>query len=673
MDFIFYPKNVAVIGATPKEGKVGNSIIKNLSNFKGNVYFINPKYNNILGKKCYKSILDIEEDIDLVVIVVPNIYVPNVLEECGKKGVKGAIIISAGFSEVGNYELEEKVREIAKKFNIRVIGPNCLGIINTENKLNASFSNIFPKEGNVAIISQSGAVLNAILDITPLLNIGVSKVVSLGNKIDIQESEILKYLENDERTKVIVLYIESLKDKSFNEIAKNVSKKKPIIVLKAGKSEIGKILAKSHTGALAGEYEIYKAIFKQAGLIEAETFEELIDFIHIFSTQPIPKGNNIAIITNAGGFGVLSADAVEKYKINLSKFSDVTIKELKKILPKNTNINNPLDIIGDATPERYREVIKVLSKDKNIDAFLVILTPQKMTNPLKVAEEIVKLNIKPMVTSFIGGVSVKGAKSYLRKNGYPSYQTPENGIKALYFLNKYREIKKREEDYEFYYKVKKEFLKITEKNRELIEQYLKNPNEYNIKKLLSLYGIPTPKCYIARSREDVEKYTKNFKNSSFVMKVLSSKILHKTDIGGVIIKPENPIKAFDNLISKKDVEGVLIEEYIDGLEIFIGAKRDDLGITVLTGLGGIFVEVLKDISFGILPISKDYAIDMIKSLKGYKILEGYRGKKGDINFIAELIIKIGVIAEINNIKEIDLNPVFVFEKGGIVGDAKVIL
>ncbi|WP_423792597.1 acetate--CoA ligase family protein [Methanocaldococcus indicus] len=670
--YLFYPESIAIIGATPKENKVGYSILNNLKDFKGKIYPINPKYSEILGYKCYKSILDVDDDIDLAVIVTPNVVVPNVLEECGKKGVKAVVIITAGFSEVGNYELENKIKEIAKKYNITVVGPNCLGIINTSNNLNASFSNIYPPKGNVAIISQSGAVLNAILDICPLLNIGVSKVVSLGNNIMELEGKLLEYLNNDNETKLIAIYLEGLKDKNFKEIAKKVNK--PIIVLKSGKSEVGKKAAKSHTGSLAGEYRVYKALFKQLNFIIAETFEELIDLIHIFSTQPTLKSNNIAIITNAGGFGVLAADYTEKYNLKLPNFSEETVNKLKEVLPKTANISNPLDIIGDATPERYRKVIEILSKDKNIDAFLVILTPQKMTKPLEVAKEIVDLNIKPLITSFVGGISIKGAKSYLRKNGYPSYITPENGVKALSYLYKYS---KKIEDDNYYYKVKEEFLKITDENKNIIRELLKDVNEYKAKKLLSIYNIPVPKGYLARSEEEAEFYAKKF--DKCVMKIVSPEILHKSDIGGVIINPENPREAYRTLIERakgKKIEGVLVEEYIDGekVEVIVGSKKDDLGYTVMVGLGGIFVEVLKDISLGVLPISKNYAINMIKELKSYKILEGYRGqKKKDINFIAETLIKIGVIAEINNIKEIEINPLFVFDHCGIVGDARIII
>ncbi|CAB3288955.1 Acetate--CoA ligase [ADP-forming] [Methanocaldococcus lauensis] len=696
LKYIFYPKSVAVIGASKIEGKVGYAIMKNLKDFNGKVYPINPKYDEIFGMKCYKSVLDIDDEIDLAVIVVPNIVVPKVLEECGKKGVKGAVIITAGFSEVGNYELEKKIKEIAKRYNIRVIGPNCLGIMNTQINLNATFAKIFPPKGHISIISQSGAVLNAILDIAPLLNIGFSKVVSIGNKVDIQESDLLEYFKDDEDTKLVVLYIEGLKDKRFLKVAKELSKKKPIIALKSGRTEMGKKAAKSHTGSLAGEDVVYEAAFKESGIIRAYTFEELVDLIHLFSTQPVIDSNDIGIITNAGGFGVLAADSCVDYNMKLPNFEDTTVDKLKDILPPSANISNPLDIIGDATPERYKKVIEVLSEDKNIKGLLVILTPQEMTKPLEVAKSIVEvrnthrsLKNKPLITSFVGGVSVKGAKSYLRKNGIPAYLTPENGVKALYKLYKYSLIKVKEDYDEYVEKVKEEFLKITKNNKEIINQLLQNPNEYNAKKLLSIYGFPVPKGYLAKNEDEALEYCK--KLGKCVMKIVSPQILHKTEAGGVIINPKNPKEAFKKLINnakeyaKKNnidnliIEGVLVEEFIDRdkIEIIVGGKRDDIfGSVIMVGLGGVFVEVLKDVSFGISPITRDFAIQMLKELKSYKVLEGVRGRsKKDINFIIDTLIKIGVFMDIHKeIKELDLNPVFVFndKEGGCIGDVRII-
>ncbi|WP_456420157.1 acetate--CoA ligase family protein [Methanocaldococcus infernus] len=664
---MFNPKAIAIIGATPKEGKAGYSILKNLLKFKGKLYPINPKYSEIFGIKCYKSILDVDDNIDLAIIVVPNVVVPQVLEECGKKGVKYVVIISAGFSEVGNVELENKVRDILEKYNIRAIGPNCFGLINAHINLNATFSKVFPERGNISLISQSGAVIDAILDILPLLNIGVSKVVSLGNKIDIQESDILEILKDDEETRVIGIYLESLKDKNFLKVAKEVAKKKPIIVLKAGKSEAGKRAAKSHTGALAGENELYEAIFKQCGFIITETFEEFVDALHVFSTQPEMRGNKVGIITNAGGFGVLAADASESYNLELPEFS--VKEELKEVL-KNANISNPLDIIGDATPERYEKVVKIVMKDKNMDGYLIILTPQEMTKPLEVAEKLVRVEkVKPLVTSFIGGVSVKGAKSFLRKHGIPSYITPENGVKALSNLYKFYKLKMREENEEEIKEVLEEFLNIKEENKEEIRELIKKGDEYSIKKLLSLYNFPVPRGYIVESEEEAEEVAK--KLGRVVLKALN--VYHKTDVGAVIIDPEDVREAYKNL-AEKFGNKILIEEYIDerGVELIFGGNRN-LYPLFLVGLGGIFTEVLKDVSLAIPPVDRNYIREMLNELKGSKLLKGYRGIEVDLDYLIDLLFKLSIFFYIHDeIREIDLNPILAYKDGAKILDAKIV-
>ncbi|EHP86582.1 acetate--CoA ligase alpha subunit [Methanotorris formicicus] len=688
-DAIFNPKSIAIIGASNTEGKVGYSIMKNLMSFEGRLYPINPKYDEIFGLKCYKSILDVDDEVDLAVIVVPAQAVPKVMEECGEKGVKGAVIISAGFSEVGNCGLEEEVKKIIKKYNIATIGPNCLGIMNTYNNLNATFGKIFPNKGNISIISQSGAVLTAILDISPLLNLGFSKIISIGNKIDVQESDLMEYLMSDETIEVVVLYIEGIKDRGFLNAVKKLSKVKPIIALKSGRTEEGSKAVSSHTGSLAGSDEIYSAAFKEGGILRAETFEELVNLMHIFSTQPLMESNEIGIVTNAGGFGVMATDMCEKYGIKLANFEEKTKEKLRKKLPKTATISNPLDIIGDADTERYKNAISSLMEDKNVNGLLIILTPQEMTKPLEVAEEIVKLksNKKPIVTSFVGGVSIKGAKSYLRKNGIPSYITPESGVEALSYLYKYSKMKTKEDWDEYLEKVKEEFEEIKNNNKETIEKLFANLNEYTAKKFLELHGIKIPRGYIAKNKEEAIRYAKEL--DRFVMKIVSPNIMHKSDAGCVVINPDDVGEAFETIINNAKkyfedneiegiIEGVLIEEFVDGLEIIIGGKRDDIfGPVVMTGLGGVFVEVLKDVSFGIYPITKEYAYEMLKSLKSYKILEGVRGRpKRDIESVVDLIVKLGVIMELyDEIKEIDMNPVFVKEdgKGCCVGDALIIL
>ncbi len=701
LDHIFNPKSVALIGATDKEGKVGHAIMKNLLSFVENnsgnkLYPVNPKYKKILGINCYKSVLNIEDDIDLAIIAVPNVYVPDVMEECGKKGVKGVVIITAGFSEVGNYELEEKIKNIGKKYNMRIIGPNCLGIINMHNKLNASFSKSYFNPGNITFISQSGAVLTAVLDIAPLLNLGFSKIISLGNKVDIQESDLMDYLINDEKTEVVVFYIEGLKDGKFIESCRKLSKIKPVLVLKSGKTVAGAKAASSHTGSLAGDNQIYNAVFKKSRALTVETFEELVDLMHVFSTQPLMNRNNVGIITNAGGFGVMAADSCSKYGLKLPNFEEKSITILKENLPSSSTISNPLDLIGDADTDRYRVALETLKDDNNIDGLIVILTPQEMTKPLEVAGAVVDVknkmkeeNIKkPIVCSFVGGKSIKGAKSYLRKNGIPAYISPESAAEVLSNLYKYSNMRAEYDDCDYYNKLKEELLSVKNKYSDRINELLKNPNEYNAKEFLKLHGFNVPKRFICKSPEECEEFAKLI-GTDIVMKISSKAIKHKSDANCVIIKPKDIKESFNKIMENgkkylKDrgidgqIDGVLIEEYVEGLEMIIGGKRDDVfkGV-VMVGLGGVFVEVLKDVSFGIVPISKNYAQNILKELKSYKILEGIRGRpKRDIDYVVDAIMRVGVILEIyDNIKEIDINPLFIKEegKGGVLGDALIVV
>ncbi|HIP90855.1 MAG TPA: CoA-binding protein [Methanothermococcus okinawensis] len=700
LEHIFNPKSVAVIGASNTKGKIGYSLMKNLKAFveynpENRLYPVNPKYREVLGFKCYSSILEIpEESIDLAVIAVPAEYVAKVLEECGKKGVKGAVVISAGFSEVGNYHLEEEIKTIGRKYNIRIIGPNCLGIINMYNRLNASFSKGYFKEGNIAFISQSGALITAVLDIAPLLNLGFSKVVSLGNKVDVQESDILEYLIEDDTTEVVVLYVESIKDRRFIECARELAKVKPIIALKGGRSKEGAKAISSHTGSLAGDIQIYNGVFKKGKVLTVETFEELVNLMHLFSTQPLMRGNRLAIVTNAGGFGVLAADSCRKYNLTLPNFEPSTEEKLRKYLPTTSSISNPLDLIGDADASRYRYVLEALIEDKNIEGILVILSPQEMTKPIEVAEVVVDIKkeierrdlSKVIVASFVGGVSIKGSKSYLRKNGVPAYISPENGVKVLARSYSYSVMKIYEDSCEYLESIRSQMIKIKEENLDIIRELLSNPNEYNSKRFLKLHGIEVPRGYLAKTPEEAEYYSSIL--GEVVMKICSRYILHKSDIGCVIVKPENIREAFYEIIKRgkeylrkrgieDGIEGVLVEEYVQGMELILGGKRDKVfGPVIMVGLGGVFVEVIKDVSFAIHPVTREYALDVLKELKSYKVLEGIRGHpRRDINFVVDTMIKLNVIMELYpEIREIDINPLFVREegKGGCVGDVLII-
>jgi len=433
MKEIFNPKSIAVIGASRYKGKVGHDVFKNLLKSKKKVFPVNPNANKILGKKAYSSVLDIKEKIDLAVIAVPANIVPNVVKECGEKGVKAVIIISSGFSEIGNKDLENKVMVIAKAHNMKVLGPNCLGIINPYQKLNASFFNKMPLKGDIAFISQSGALGVAVLDWAIQNKVGFSSFVSVGNCADIKIPDLVEYFGEDKKTKAICIYLESLKNgKRFMEIAKKI--KKPIIVLKGGLTEKGQKAATTHTAALASSAEIYKGAFKQSGVLQVDNLHQLFEVARHYACCKIPTNKRGLIITNAGGVGVLASDAFEKNGLEIVELPEKIIKNLNKVLPKHWSHSNPIDIIGDATPKRYKDVLKIIEKERFYDFVFIALTPQTMTNPEEVARIVVRFNKKtkiPCFTCFMGGDAVRKAKKILKENKILNFKEPGYGAEVI--------------------------------------------------------------------------------------------------------------------------------------------------------------------------------------------------------------------------------------------------
>lgn len=695
--YILEPKSVAVIGASRKEGSVGYSIFYNLLNkFKGKVFPINPNVDSILGCKTYPNINNVEDPIDLAVIAIKAELVPEVLNQCGQKGIKAAVIISAGFKETDKMGaiLEKEVVEIAKKYNILIVGPNCLGVINTSPQvyLNASFTKEMPPSGNIAFVSQSGALCTGVLDYIKTQHIGLSKIVSLGNKADVNENDILYYLWKDPLTKVILLYLEDLADgKKFLEISKRIiadeKVRKPILALKSGRTPEGVKAVSSHTGSLAGKDEIYNALFEQAGILRVNTVKELFDYAIAFVEQPIPKGNKTVIITNAGGPGIMATDACVNYGLNLVQLSSETKEELKKYLPQHASLNNPIDIIGDAQHDRYKAALDFVLKDKNVDGVIVLLTPQAMTDVDKVAETIVQLNKtsdKPIITSFLGGPEVAKGKEILITNGIPCYTFPEEAVATLSAMNLYLK---------FINKPKEE-PKMFEVNRDYALQMLTTSrvNKYGFiddkiaLKVLEAYKMPILPWGIAKTPKEAVDIANKI-GYPVALKIVSPDVVHKTDVGGVQLNIKNDeevkfsfeliIESVKKHIQDAKIEGILIEKMANkGREVILGAKRDKkLGPVLMFGLGGIYVEVLKDVNFRIVPVSKSDAIDMIKGIKTYKLLEGLRGEPPyDIEAIAECIQKLSqLVSEIENIEELDINPLIVYEegKGCAIADVRI--
>jgi len=693
-DNFFCPRSVAIIGASREEGKVGNTIVENMINsgYKGKLFLINPRADKIHNIKCYKSILDTPIDTDLVIIVIPSKYVSKVIEQCAEKNTKWAIIISAGFKESGikGAKMEKRLIEKAKYYGIRILGPNCLGIINSNCPINASFSPNMPKKGVIGFISQSGALGTAILDWARTNKIGLSKFVSLGNKADISENDLLEDWADDDKTKVITVYMEGVKNgKDFLRISSKVSKKKPVVIIKAGNTNAGAKAVSSHTGTLAGSSKAYDAAFKQAGVIRAKTIKDLFNYAIALSNQPLPKGKRIAIITNAGGPGIMATDACEENNITMANLKSETIDKLKEFLPETASFYNPIDVLGDALADRYRKTLEVVIKDKNIDAILILLTPQAMTQSLKTAMSIIEVVEKtkkkmPVFTSFMGGFEVKKGIDLLMRKGIPNFDIPEEAVYTLKVLMYYSDwiSKKTDPIVEF---------DVNEKKVKEIFDICRNDGrlelgEMESREILKAYKIDVPKAELARDVNEAKKITRKI-GYPVVLKIVSPVILHKTDVGGIKIGIENEKELEENYdqilwnvkkhMPDAKIRGILVQEMIKSKkETIIGMNRDpQFGPVVMFGLGGIYVEILKDVSFRIAPISRKVAKEMVEEIKTINLLKGTRGEKpSDIESIIEILLRFSqLVTDFPEIIEMDINPLFVKErgKGSIAGDARI--
>lgn len=697
---IFYPKTIAIIGASRQQGSVGQALLANIidSRFQGIVYPVNPQAKGILGIKCYARVMDIPDKLDLAVVIVPSRFVPGILEECGKKKIKGAIVISAGFKEIGGegIELEKKVQKIIQKYDISLVGPNCLGIMNTDLKssMNATFGTPMSKEGNIAFISQSGALCAAVLDYAKESNIGFSKFISMGNKAGLTENELLLYLKNDPKTDVILMYLEDLVNgREFMKIAHDITSSptnpKPIIALKAGRTPLGAKAASSHTGSLAGSDRVYDAIFSQCGVLRGETLGELFDYVKAFSSQPLPKGKNVAIITNSGGPGILATDSCIRHGLNIAPLSRNTVKTLKTILPPQASLNNPIDLIAEAQHEHYEAALREILKDKNVHSSIIILTATSFTNVDKIANSIVKTTKKfqkPVLCSFLGVYDVSSGIDILEENGIPSYRFPESAARALSEMTKFNLWLNRPKTGVKKFSVNKAGAKkIIDSVKKEGRFFLLEHESYEV---LKAYQFPLVKSSFARNKTEAENAAQKI-GFPVVLKIASPDILHKFDFGGVKLNLKNKNEVHEayqeilkNIKSKKPkakIRGVLVEEMASqGKEIILGMSRDpQFGPILMFGLGGIYVEVLEDVSFRLAPIRERTADMMIAKTKTHKILEGFRGEPPyDIKAVAECLKRLSqLVTDFEEIKELDINPLFVYErgKGCAIVDARIIL
>ncbi len=699
LNTIFYPQSVAVVGANKVPGTVPYDMLINIlhSDFQGVVYPVNPREKAIAGVKTYKYVLDIPDPVDLAVIVYPSTVCHMALEQCGEKGIKSAIIISAGFREIGGVgiEREKQLLEIAKKYDISFIGPNCLGVINTDPvvNLNASFARQMPDSGSIGFLSQSGALCTAVLDYAQARHIGFSKFVSFGNKADISEIDLLYYLGNDPKTKVILIYLEEISDgRALMKAAEEIINKtgKPILAIKSGRTEAGASAAASHTGSLAGSDDICDAALRQAGIIRCQNIEEMFNLATAFAYQEVPKNKRVAIITNAGGPGVLTTDAAIQEGLELAKFSEETTAMFKKTLPKTANIKNPVDVIGDARADRYSIAVSQAMKDPNVDGVFVILTPQSMTDIESIAREIVNVAgrfQKPLMASFMGEKDVALGIDILQRNRIPHYTLPE--AMAHTFATTYRfyqRLQHKEEPFEPFKDVN------TKKAQHILEQAKKEGrhhlSEYESSQVLAAYGLPVVENHLVKSAEEAAKVAQKI-GFPVVMKVMSEQVVHKSDLNAVALNvnsAEQATETFKRLIENVktklpdvEIDGVMVRKMIPaGEEVILGLKRDvSFDGVIMFGMGGVLVEVLKDITFRIAPVSKTQAKAMVREIKGAPLLFGVRRRSPkDVQALEESIQRLSQLAiDCPQIKELDINPMIVLEQGQgcFIADARIIL
>ena len=696
LDAVFRPKSVAVIGASRTPGKVGHVLTRNVieSGYPGYIYPINPNAEEILGLKAYPSVLDVPGEIDLAVISVPARLVIQVAEECGRKGVKALVVIAAGFKETGHEGamLEQRLVEVGERYGMKIQGPNCLGVIDTSTPLNLSFAAGMPKTGGIGFISQSGALGTAVLDWVIQEGIGFHSFVSLGNKADLDEADFIEAMGEDDDVGVILLYLESIeKGRRFLEASTKVVKKKPIIVLKGGTSSAGARAAGSHTGALVGSYVAYKTAFDKAGVIAAESVEDLFNYAVAFTEQPLPGGEGLAIVTNGGGPGILATDLSEKLGIRLSSLQVETRNRLMKELPPAASAGNPIDVLGDAGADRYRYAIEETLKDDRVNALAVVLTPQAMTESLETARGIIeihgRLGHKPIIAVFMGGEMVKEATELLRGRGIPCFDFPEKAIRTIAAMYEYTRFLKESEHHP---------VRFSDVDPERVREILGRARRDGRVVLLSneaaevaeAYGIRSTRNMLARSADEAVDYAEEL-GYPVVLKIVSPDILHKTDIGGVVLNlgsAEEVRSAFDGILASVNrllprarIYGVMVYHMVpQGREVIIGMSQDvQFGPLVMFGLGGIYVNFLRDVSFRLAPLSDREAQGMMEETRAYALLRGIRGEPpSDIEALKNTILRVGqLVWDFPEIVEMDINPVIVYEwgEGCVALDVKITL
>jgi acetyl coenzyme A synthetase (ADP forming)-like protein len=693
LETLLYPKAVAVIGASRNPEKVGHAVLANLVNggFKGTIVPVNPSIEEILGLKCYKSPGDYKNPIDLGIVVVGGQYVKDALQSCLDAGAKSVIVITAGFKEVSaaGAKAEQELVELCRAQGARMVGPNCLGVLNTDHHMNATFAPSVPPPGKISVISQSGALCVAILDWAANQKLGLGKVISFGNKADLNEADFIQALAEDKATNVIAGYLESIKEgDKFLRVAEQAAAIKPVVILKVGITQAGAKAASSHTGSLAGADIAYGAAFKRAGVIRAENFEALFDYAAAFAMQPLPNGERVAIITNAGGPGIMAADAAEGLGLKLLSPGKESDAKLRAFLPASAAFGNPVDVIGDAEPDRYVKAFEVMQDDDQTDGIVVVVTPQNMTRPLELAEKLGASHRgkKPVLAVFMGGTEVSAAKEKLMAEGIPNYPSPDRAIAALRAMCDYAAWRRRPARIVTRFPV----------NRRRVDRVIRMQmrsgeaqiGEVEAKEILRAYDFNVLGGQVARTGDEAVEIAERL-GYPVVLKISSPDIIHKSDFGGVRINLANAEQvrdAFDLMmlrIQKRAPHAYLRGAYVEkmgqrGREVILGMTRDpQFGPMLMFGLGGIFVEVMKDVTFHLAPITAAEAMQMLKGTRSYALLQGARGQAPvDLDAIAGALQRISQLAtDYREIKELDINPYIVGPVGmqAYVADARMTL
>lgn len=696
---IFEPKSVAVVGGSRAKGSVGRIVLKNLASggFEGPVYPVNPKYRTIDGVRCYPGVLDLPEAVDLAIVCTPAPTVPTIVRECGERGIWGLVVLSAGFRESGpsGKALEQDIAKKAQAFGgMRIVGPNCLGILVPRARLNASFAAGFPESGSVAFVSQSGALCTAILDRALEEKIGFSHFVSLGNSLDVGVGDVIDYLAEDPNTKSIVLYVESIEDaRTFLSAARAFAREKPIVVYKAGRFRESAAAAVSHTGALAGSDAAYDAAFRRAGAVRVLESTELFDCAELLARGKLPAGPRLAIVTNAGGPGVMATDALLARRGELAKLSDETLTRLSEALPPAASRSNPVDVLGDATPERAAKAVEIVLADPDVDALLAIFTPQAMSEPTESAAAIIEVatrSPKPTLASWMGGQSMRRAISLFNEAGVPTFAAPEQAVHAFMYLVTYA--RARQTLYETPCESRAQRSLDRQTLRESCEAVLEASgdvaSEHVSKALLTAYGISVAETRIARSVDEAVSFAGEI-GYPVALKVASPQITHKSDVGGVALNlgnAEDVRRACDEIVlsaktKRPDarIEGFAVQRMFDGRngrELILGAKRDaSFGAVLLVGAGGTDAELYRDTAIDLPPLNETLARRMVESLRLWPLLQAHRGRAAvAIDRLIDAIVRFSyLVADFPEIEEIDVNPLLVTPDAAIALDARVVL